>query len=211
MRRVLLVAASRLEMEPVKCALEAAGRGRWICATGGPGPRLALAAMDQVKESFDAVVKIGFCGAVAKGIGIGEIVVASEVNGVPVDQPQTDRHFRSGPVLSVDRIVGTPAEKREYAEYGAVAVEMEAAAVMERARALGLPFFCIGAVSDVADEGFTIDFNRARGRDGQLRKSSIVLQALARPWRGIPELRRLMRHSTEAAKNLGEFIAHCAF
>lgn len=211
MRRVLLVAASDWEMKPVKRALERSGRGRWICATGGPGPALAMSAVEQVKESFDAVVKIGFCGAVVPGLNVGDIVVATEVNGVPVEQPQSSRAFRRGPVLSVDRVVGTSAEKKEYAEYGAVAVEMEAAALLAHARTREVPFYCVGSVSDTADESFVIDFNRARGRDGRLHVASILLQALARPWSAVPELRRLSRQVKLAGETLGEFVADCTF
>ena len=67
----------------------------------------------------------------------------------------------AGPIASIDHVAQTVAEKRQLRKTGAIAVEMEAAAVLERARAWKVPFYCVRAVSDRASEGFALDLNAA--------------------------------------------------
>jgi len=186
---------------------------RLLLAANGPGPRLAGLAADAVKnqEQFESVVSTGICGALDPGLTIGEILVASQVNDWEAMPPVTKARYRSGRLVSVDRVAGTVAEKRRLYATGAVAVEMEAAAVAGRAREWRLPFSCIRAVSDAADEEFTLDLNEMRDEDGRFSKTRIVVRALKSPFRMFPELLRLNRNSGRAAKALGDFFADCSF
>jgi hypothetical protein len=88
---------------------------------------------------------------------------------------------------------------------------MEAAAVHERAREAGRPFFAVKAVSDTADEGFTLDLNAARRRDGRFSVMHILGQAFRSPSTGFPELVRLKRNGGRALTALGDFFANCSF
>jgi hypothetical protein len=94
---------------------------------------------------------------------------------------------------------------------GAVAVEMEAAAVAGRAKEWRMPFYCVRAVSDLALEGFALDLNEMRDEEGRFSRSRIVLRALTSPLRLFPELLRLNRNSGRAARALGDFFANCSF
>jgi adenosylhomocysteine nucleosidase len=108
-------------------------------------------------------------------------------------------------------VVQTAAEKSQLRTPGAIAVEMEAAAVAERAQALGLPFFCIKSVTDLAGETLTIDFNAALRSDGRFDTMKILASSLRHPWVRLPELFRLRARCVRAARSLGEFIADCRF
>ena len=88
---------------------------------------------------------------------------------------------------------------------------MEALAVGSRAASLGIPFYCIRAVSDSASDGFEIDFNRMRDSSGRFHLPRIVLHAMAKPMQRFPELLKLKRNSESAAKALGEFFDDCRF
>ena len=208
MRTALLVAAEQFEL---KWMPERAGDVRLVRTANGPGPALAEQAMDMVSGPVDLVVSVGLCGALDDSLGIGDVVVATTVNDVPVLQPQSRQPFRSGPVVSVDRVVSSVEEKRLLARRGAIAVDMEAAAVVQRASKLGVPSYCVRAVSDGAGETFLVDLNRARGSDGRFRTSRILVQALRRPLVILPQLVRLRRNAHYAARKLGEFIADCEF
>ena len=104
---------------------------------------------------------------------------------------------------------GPDTQKRVPA--GAIAVEMEAAAVARQAQALGVPFYCVKAVSDVADESLSIDFNAALRQDGHFDTISILGAVLRHPLAGVPELFRLRNRSVRAANSLGDFFADCRF
>jgi hypothetical protein len=74
-----------------------------------------------------------------------------------------------------------------------------------------VPFYCIRAVSDTADDSFAVDFNAARRADGRFDRGHIARQVLARPLVMIPELLRLRRNAAKAVRALGDFVADCNF
>lgn len=203
----MLVAGERFELEHVHAREGIV----FVKVTNGPGPRLAGEGMERVREPVDAVVSTGLCGAVDPDLRIGSIFVATEINGEAVARPRCSRDSCLGAMASADRIIGTVAERRKLAAAGVRAVDMESAAVLERARALGVPFYCVRAVSDTAEEDWTLDLNAARGENGRFRIGHILTQALRRPVKGIPELLRLRRNAGIAARRLGEFFADCDF
>jgi adenosylhomocysteine nucleosidase len=206
-RTILVIAAESFELKYIRPRTGA----KWILTSNGPGPALAGEAADRVGPGIDVVMSVGMCGALAEGLNVGDIVVASSVNGVVVETPRSSAKFRVGPIVSVDRVAQTVAEKQDLRQTGAIAVEMEAAAVLERARRWGVPFYCVRAVSDTADEGFELDLNATRDASGRFRVGRILAQAARRPLSGVPELLRLRRNSEAACKALGEFIGNCSF
>jgi hypothetical protein len=206
-KTILVVAAENFELKYIRPQSSA----EWILTANGPGPALAGEAADRVGPRVDAVISAGLCGALSPGLHVGDIVVASAVNGEPVECPKSVGRFTRGAVASIDRVAQTAAEKAELARSGAIAVEMEAAAVLQRARRWGLPFYCIRAVSDTSDESFELDLNAARDISGRFRVGRILTQAACRPLSGVPELLRLRRNSETACRALGEFIGNCSF
>jgi adenosylhomocysteine nucleosidase len=203
----MVVAAEKFEIRHVR------PRDGWtfVKVANGPGPRLAGEGMAAVHERVDAVVSTGLCGAVDPRLRVGDIVVATEVNGEPARVPQCRQRYNAGRVVSTDHVVGTAAERRLLAAAGAHAVDMESVEVLRRARQLGVPFFCVRAVSDEAHEDWKLDLNAARGEDGRFRIGHILAQAARRPVRVVPELLRLRRNAALAARRLGEFLADCDF
>ncbi|KUG53344.1 5'-methylthioadenosine nucleosidase [Serinicoccus chungangensis] len=69
------------------------------------------------------------------------------------------RTLHEGRVASGDQFVASAARAADvHAEFGAVCVEMEGAAVAQAATSLGLPFAVLRALSDTADHGAAQDF-----------------------------------------------------
>jgi adenosylhomocysteine nucleosidase len=193
---------------PVRFARSAILNGASIVLVAhGPGFHLAAEAAS-VPVNAAALVSTGSCGALDPALTPGDVLVAATVNGIPCDRPCTTRKYRTGTLLSVDRVVGTIGEKRAL---NGSAVEMEAAAVAEAARERGARFYCVRAVLDSASEGFTLDFNRLRGRDGRFSPARIVAAALARPRAGIRELIYLERRTRLCSQALGDFLGDCRF
>jgi nucleoside phosphorylase len=172
---------------------------------------LARAAVDRIGREVDGIISTGICGALIPALEVGDIVVATSVNGAAAAIPCTEKKFTAGPIASVNRVAGKICERQDLRKTGAIAVEMEAAAVAERAQEWGKPFFCVKSVSDVLDQDFVLDLNTARGSDGRFRVSRILAQALQRPFTVMPELLRLSRDGYRAARALGEFFANCSF
>jgi uridine phosphorylase len=214
-RRVLVVAAEEFELRPLRKAVAERLDTEYVFVANGPGRKLAREAVESagVPVSFDAFVSVGLCGALEEELGIGFIVVGHTVNGVRIQEPRGGGEmFRwHGEIASVDRVAGTVEEKRRLRSTGAIAVEMEAAAVLEKAQEVGRPFYAVKAVSDTANEGFTLDLNAARDAEGRFSVMRVLGQAFRSPLTGFPELARLKRNGEHAVNALGDFFAHCSF
>ena len=176
---------------------------RWLLIANGPGPKLVERALER-RHDVDRILSIGFCGALDPALRIGDIVVSGEVpKGLQAS-------FVQGDVVSVDRVAFTAQEKCELrAATGAAVVEMESAAVAQKAREWNVPFGCVRVVSDVAGDDLPLDFNRYRDADGRFERTRIALAALGRPFTVLPRLVRLDRDCRRAAERLGEFLANC--
>ncbi len=182
---------------------------RVVLAANGPGPRLARKAVEAVGR-VGAWVSTGYCGALDASLSVGDILVATAVNDWIATVPECPPRFRTGRILSEDRVVGTAREKRELAGTGAAGVEMEAAAVAAAAHEQGLPFYCIRVVTDGANEDMPMDFNRYRGAEGRFSRSRIALAAALRP-RTLAALIRFGGRCDRASLALGDGLAGCRF
>jgi adenosylhomocysteine nucleosidase len=202
----------------VALAVNWARAGKWkgravaAIANGAGAERAFTAAIMAGKIS--AVCSTGFCGALDSALNIGDIVVATEVrNGTrlyPTSLPAGPQ-AQLGPVVSIDHVAQTAAEKSDLSASGAIVVEMEAAGIARAAEDRGVPFYCIRAVSDLAGETFANDFNAALTPDGRFSIASLVAGALVSPQKRFGELLRLQRRTAVASKNLGDFLADCTF
>jgi nucleoside phosphorylase len=228
--KLLLVASDRMEFSGLiaragnarraECGAEWArlvsfGGHEVLLAANGVGTKHAAAAVDSALRylSADAVGSVGFCGAVEKALKIGDIVTAECVTeygrswkAAPVATP-----VHPGKVCTMEHVVRTSEEKREIRATGACAVDMEAAGVAARAESLGLPFYCIKTVTDLAHEDMANDFNAALREDGHFDTMLILKGTLRHPAARLPELLRLRNRCARAARRLGEFIVDCRF
>jgi adenosylhomocysteine nucleosidase len=222
-RTWLLVAAERREFDgllkrlgkpgklgwPVDFGCEVSGNGdRWLLVANGPGTGLVEKALNKRVE-VDGLISTGFCGALDPSLRVGDIILG----GASVSRRAGQRSVTvRGEVVTLDRVAITAGEKGVLrAKTGAVAVDMEAAAVGRKAAQWGVPFYCIRAVSDTAFEDLPLDFNRYRDAQGRFSRPRIALAALARPFQTVPGLLRLDRNCKLAAEALGEFLVDCRF
>lgn len=227
--KLLLVASDRIEflgilshaedVRPVELAVDwsrsAQLNGNHILLVAhGAGPKRAAAAVDAAVAGFraDALISMGFCGALDERLEIADVIAATAIIGSPaVCSPCTPAPRASGPICSIDHVAGTAAEKRQLRASGAIAVEMESAGVAERAASLRLPLYVIKAVTDLAGETMANDFNAALRFDGHFDTIKVFTGSLRHPTVRIPELIRLRNRCVQAARVLGEFIDDCRF
>lgn len=200
----LLIAAERRELDgilkrigkfseipsPAAFACEAThGPHRFVMLANGAGRGAVERALAH-KLNVKGIVSTGFCGALDPALKIGDIVEDG--------------------LLCSDRVAVTAAEKAALRERtGAVAVDMESAAVKQKAAEWNVDFRSIRAVSDLAAEDLPLDFNLYRDARGNFSRSRIALAALSGPFRIIPGLLKLERNCRVAADSLGEFFVHC--
>jgi adenosylhomocysteine nucleosidase len=202
---------------PVRFARSAELNGRRLLLVAhGHGPRLAGEAADAGGgQHVEGLLSTGSCGALSPALRPGDTIAATRVETADGRSfvaclPRTGRQTACGPVISLDRVVRTADEKRRLHARGFLAVEMEAAAVAERAARWGVPFYCLRAVTDTAQQDLMIDLNAARDDQGQIRDGRVVVEALRRPW-SLPELFILWRRSHVAAESIGQLIVDSRF
>lgn len=137
-----------------------------IMSHGMGGPCAAIVLEELCDLGVEAVVRVGTCGALDDGLELGEVVAVTRV----LAADGTSRALGAGDVLEPDHellralaahadregaVVSTdlfydPDEGRVAAwrEAGAIAVEMEAAAILAVAQRRGIRAGCVLAVSD---------------------------------------------------------------
>ena len=154
--------------------------------------------------ALDAVVSVGWAGALSCGIHPGNAYAVNEV----IDA-RTGEHFATNfplpegsgvplRLVTTDHIVQY-AEKRQLAGlYQAVMVDMEAVTVARFARSQNIPFYCLKAISDeIAD--ILPDFGRYTDSDGHLRVAPLLGHVAVRPkyW---PAMLRIGQNAKSGAR-----------
>jgi adenosylhomocysteine nucleosidase len=210
---------------PLRYAFEGILHGRRIMlAAHGAGPKLAAQAVEVAiravtaaelsASKLEAVVSVGYCGALTPEIREGQTIVATEVLDGPAGErfscliPQTESAHRIGAIISQDCVANDCSEKQRLAQSGAIAVDMESAGVAARTKRADLPFLCIKVVTDRVDESFGLDLNAMRTSEGRIARGKIVVYALTHP-KLISELFHLKRRAESAAQALGDFLVSC--
>jgi Nucleoside phosphorylase len=121
-----------------------------IC--GGVGCEAARRATEALisELSPDLVISVGFAGALDVSSRVGDVIVPKAVIN-SADGSRTDMESGEGILVSTTMVVGKEQKARFAKAYGAVAVDMESAAVAQGALARGIEFAAIKVISDAAD------------------------------------------------------------
>jgi adenosylhomocysteine nucleosidase len=214
----------RIDIGGVGCFIgRQAARSYWLIHTG-IGPKAAQAAASAVlnRERMALAVSVGFAGALASGAAVADVIVGTRVvsgtfdglwheSGQPVlcHEGAADAaraaaadiglEAHTGAVLSVSTVICGAAEKQRLARLtGAIAVDMESAALGTAALAQGVPFAVCRTVSDIVTEDLPLNFNLFLMRSGWMRGIAAIVM---RP-SSLIGLNRLRRQSRLAADRL---------
>jgi len=167
---------------------------------GGIGARAA----ERAARDIDAQVLIsaGYAGGLSAPAARGVIVVDTATSMFDYALPQAAR----GRIADSQKMIATPAARANLAaETGAIAVDMESAAIARVAGQRGIPFIAIRVVTDGPADTLVIDWDRYRNDDGSMRMTPAVLSAL-RSRQGVAELFRLWYASKEATNVLSAYL-----
>lgn len=199
-------------IEPLPLPVHWSRSGQWNgrevhAIANGAGADRAFAAILLAPKSA-AICNIGFCGALDDKLDIGDVFIGTRIDGdgrswFPAVPPAPEASH--GFVASINHVAQTAAEKQSLHTAGASIVEMEAAGVARAAEDLNVPFYCIRAVSDLANETFATDFNAALRPDGRFSTIRLVMQL------NLKELFRLKERTELASRKLGDFLASTDF
>ncbi len=147
------------------------GRPLTVQATGMGGPSAAIVVEELVDLGARTLVRIGTCGALGPGFGLGELVVAREVVAadgtstalgaearMAADPGLTDALVQAGgrEVVAVSTdVFYDPRDgvQAEWMQLGAEVVEMEAATLLALARRQGVAAGVLLAVTDLLEGG----------------------------------------------------------
>ena len=193
-------------------------------------------AANTARRTFDLipgaelVIGTGVVGALSSGLKPGDLVLSDRVlmihgEGQVAEQVNavSDAHLRAvgrslaiagiaystGAILTSHRVLATGAEKRRAKEStGAIAVDMETAAIAAEAAARGLPFIAIRAVLDeVDDEVVGAAMADPDGNVRPLAATSFLLRNPATMLK-LPRMIRNLSRATTALADALTAIAH---
>ncbi len=169
-----------------------------VIACAGMGAQRAGLAVEAALRLGPAteLISAGWAGACIHRLAVGDVVMPDVVVDVKTGERFFSEHQR-GPtdgleVLATAPGPASPAEKERLSRsYDASLVDMEAATVARIARAQGIPFRAVKAVSDGASFALP-DVSRFTTREGHLREASFGLHVALRPrmWRPVAAMAR---------------------
>lgn len=192
----------------VQSALAGVGHHPIVLVSAGIGPeRVAVAvAAALVYGSVDAILSIGLAGACDPLLRPGSVLQASVVIDVQsgerfhADTQASSDIAPTGILATSPRIAGVNEKRRLYQSYGASAVDMESATVARLARAHGIPFAALKAISDEHDVDLT-SISRFAHPAGHFRTGAFALHTAFRPHRWLSTA-SLGRNSKVALEHL---------
>ena len=164
----------------------------------GMGPARARAAAEAAPEAA-RFLAFGCAGGLVPGLAPGDLVAADalivlDAAGRPGERLSADAAplaawtgprgvaITVGAVATSPVVLATPAEKAAAAACGAVAVDMESAAVAAVARARGIPCTALRAIVDAAADDLALGGELIDPATGRIRVARAVARLAPRPW-----------------------------
>ena len=181
----------------------------------GMGPEAAAQAATRLAdEGVAALMVFGVAGGLAPGLKPGDLVCPTEIIDEQSRRYAADASWRArllgrlpqpprdGALLTVQAPLLSAADKAAACKRsGAIAVDMESAAVAAVAAAAGLPFLVLRAISDSANDAIPVALAGTVDRYGQPRLGRVLATLLRNPAL-IAELPRLSRGMNAALSSL---------
>lgn len=180
----------------------------------GPGPVAARRGLDLLCAGHNPrwILSAGFAGALDPEIPRYALVSPSEVGtpeggwltlDAPADSPSP---YRSGRLLTIDRIARTAAEKAALRDaHHADLVDMESAAIARACDDRALRFAALRVISDTANEELPPEILTLTGPTGGFRLGAAVGAICRRPG-SVKDLLLLREYANEAARRLGAAV-----
>jgi adenosylhomocysteine nucleosidase len=191
--------------------------GVLVCMSGVGAERASRAVEALIAHGAGAIVSAGIAGGLDATLAPGHVVLAERVLDAHGDAHATDREWREqlfahlqgqvacsiGLLVESARVLATPAQKRAcHAQTGALAVDMESAAVVSTAARAHAPCLVVRAICDPAS--LTLPASALAGVDavGHPRLARLALALCRHPTEiaGLVKLQRAFQSSQTALR-----------
>jgi adenosylhomocysteine nucleosidase len=195
--------------------------GHLLAVTGMGAARARMAGMRLLDAGTSALISWGTAGALAPSVDAGTLVIPERVVDSGGQAFITDEVWREcmlrrangrllrtspGVLAQVRAVIRTPGEKRDlYQRLGAIAVDMESAALAKLAWEAAVPFVVVRAVSDTARMSIPGSVTLAMDAGGRIRVLRLLSGLLRHP-ADMVALVRLARGFRAAAAALATFV-----
>jgi adenosylhomocysteine nucleosidase len=183
-------------------------KGVTVLIGGGRSEQLAARLDQALARDIAGVISFGLCGALDPDLSVGELLVASSVDGTRADPTWAQQLLdalpgaRLAPLTGGDRIVPDVEAKAELRRRtGAAAVDMESHIVARLAGRQGVPFAVLRAVSDDAERVLPSAARLGLAPDGN-PDIAAVLRSLWRDPRQLASLIAVARDAATAMRSL---------
>jgi len=217
MPKVAVVAALEREVRPLVAGWQVVRRswdGREFkffesdCAVvvcGGIGPVAARWACEAVCASYEPemVISAGFAGALTADLRVGDVVVPARVIDAG-DGSSIETGTGFGRLVSVAEMASVERKGVLGTKYGAVAVDMEAAAVAKSAGLRSVRFRAVKAISDVLDFEVPV-VEGSVDAQGRFHEGRFLAGIAVRPWVW-GRVVRLASNASVASRSLAEAL-----
>jgi adenosylhomocysteine nucleosidase len=200
-RRIAFITALAAEARTLHAAFgtgvdTSVTHGVLIAVAGVGAVSAGKAAAAAIEGGASALVSWGYAGGLAPDLMAGTLVVADRIVCTDGSVFSTDEHWRDSLTACISRgqpvrcasLLSAPTlladeacKSRHFRASGAIAVDMESAAVAQVARDRGVPFLAVRAVVDTARDRLPRSIVDAIGADGKLRWVRLCLDVARAP------------------------------
>ena len=165
------------------------------------------------------VFSAGFAGGLDPDLRRGDLLVADSLVDAEGRVWTTDpatlppwlsavRRLRVGRLLTLDRIVFEPEEKRSLGrQHQALAVDMESLVVAEICRQRNVPFMAVRVVSDAADDALPCDVEKLLVQRSTAGRLGTALGSIWRRPSSLMDMLALQQNAVAASDRLAKFLA----
>lgn len=181
--------------------------GDAVLTCGGIGVEAARRATEAVIREANPgrIISVGFAGALNGSLQVGDILEPATVINV-ADGVRTEVGAGEGILVSSATVADKDQKIRFSKAYGADAVDMEAGAVAQGARARNIEFAALKAISDAEDFNLP-PLDRFVANDGSFRSAGFAGYVALRPWLWSTTI-ALARNSSKASDALCRALAN---
>lgn len=191
----------------------------WITVSGAGPVNAAAAAEKLVERGARRLVSWGCAGALAEHLAPGDVIIAQSIRSADGKIGNLAAAWRQrlllrlngqvpcdeGVLTESETVVASPDAKRNLRETsGAVAVDMESAAVLRIAERHQLPFLAVRAIADTAVMALPAIVLNALDEHGEVRLPTLLLELARRPseLRPLLHLNRCFRRAIQSLERV---------